>query len=199
MQYHDQLLRITSKFERLRALDQAFRIGESGGHQYELNPPAPATLVAALEQEHSISLPGDYRFFVTQFADGGAGPAYGLFTIEESFADHLVPSLPFPYDAGKRVPYSDDQTEDDLKELCAFYDDPRNEHGKLVIGEIGCGIMIDLIVNGRSKGQVWIDDRTYEWGGLYPYDQFGNSEPLTFMGWYEAWLDDSLTLAEEAE
>jgi hypothetical protein len=95
-----------------------------------------------------------------------------------------------------RVPYSDDQTAEELKVLGAFYDDPKNEYGKIVIGEMGCGIMIDLVVMGPARGQVWIDDRTYEWGGLYPFDQFDNSAPLHFLDWYETWLDQLLNMLE---
>jgi hypothetical protein len=59
--------------------------------------------------------------------------------------------------------------------------------------------MLDLIVTGQARGQVWIDDRTYEWGGLYPFDQFDNATPLSFLDWYEAWLDECLGQVEEKE
>jgi hypothetical protein len=84
---------------QVRAITRA-RLGlrrtGAGEHQYELNPPASEGAVAALEEKYGANLPQDYRCFVTQFADGGAGPVYGLFTIDEAFAEHLVPRLPFP-------------------------------------------------------------------------------------------------------
>ena len=193
MRYQNQLSRIRVKLDQLRSLDTSFGIGQASVHRYELNPPAPNATVTELEKIHKVSLPDDYRLFVTAFGNGGAGPDYGLFTIEESFADHLHPGLPFPYESAMRVPYSDDQTEEDVKQLGAFFADSCNNYGKLVIGEMGCGIMIDLVVNGPSKGQVWIDDRTYEWGGLYPYDQFDTTQPLRFLDWYEMWLDQALS------
>ena len=177
-------------------MDTELRIGEAREHQYDLNPTIDAGKIASVEATYQVSLPPDYKCFLLGFANGGAGPGFGLFTIDEAFERHLTPHLPFPYETAMRVVYADTQTEEELKELCAFYDDPRNEHGKLVLGELGCGAMMDLIVTGPARGQVWIDDRSTEWGGLYPFDQFDNSSPLSFMNWYEVWLDRSLGMLE---
>jgi hypothetical protein len=48
-------------------------------HQYKINPPLPTSLAEAVEGLHGISLPEDYRSFITEVGNGGAGPYYGLF------------------------------------------------------------------------------------------------------------------------
>ena len=195
MAFKFQLKRISNKFERLRASDPECLIGSSGEHGYELKSPIDARELSDLERSHDVELPPDYRMFVSTFSNGGPGPIYGQFSVQEAFADYLTPALPFPYESGRRVEFSYAHSGDELKRLGKFYTDPANQHGKIVIGEMGCGIMTDLIITGPARGQVWIDDRTTEWGGLYPCNTFGNEKPLSFLDWYETWLD--LALAGE--
>ncbi|TWU44570.1 SMI1/KNR4 family protein [Rubripirellula reticaptiva] len=192
MAIESQLDRIAEKFERLRDSDPRCRVGSSGEHQYELNVPISEQELAELERSHGVELPTDYRAFITTFSNGGAGPIYGQFTVQDAFAEYLTPSKPFPYETGCRIEYSHSHSGDDLKRLREFYKDPANQYGKIVLGEMGDGMMTDLIVTGMARGQVWIDDRTTEWGGLYPCDTFGNKEPLCFVDWYETWLDRAI-------
>ena len=45
----------------------------AGGHGFVLNPPLPEDEAIAFEQRHAIRLPADYRHFITQIGNGGAG------------------------------------------------------------------------------------------------------------------------------
>ncbi|WP_286375979.1 hypothetical protein [Acinetobacter sp. R933-2] len=38
---------------------------------------------------------------------------------------------------------------------------------------------------------MWTDDRAND-GGIYPSQELGNRERITFLNWYERWLDQSL-------
>lgn len=58
--------------------DRDRRLFGSGSHRYKLNPPLPASVVEAFEERHRVTLPEDYRFFLTEFGDGGAGPYSGV-------------------------------------------------------------------------------------------------------------------------
>jgi len=64
----------------LRSLDELGRrdkkrtVFGSIGHQYKLRPPRPAAEIEAFETRHGIELPQDYRYFITEIGDGGAGP-----------------------------------------------------------------------------------------------------------------------------
>src|SRR5437660_10695527 len=51
------------------------------GHHFKLNPPLSETEVIAIEHHHNVSLPVDYRNFITQIGNGGAGPYYGIFPL----------------------------------------------------------------------------------------------------------------------
>ena len=68
----------------LRLLDELDRrdprreVFGSGSHDYKLNPPLPVSVIEAFEGRHGVSLPEDYRLFITEVGDGGAGPYYGL-------------------------------------------------------------------------------------------------------------------------
>ncbi|MBW3596433.1 MAG: SMI1/KNR4 family protein [Planctomycetes bacterium] len=38
---------------------------------------------AAFEKKYAITMPEDYRQFLTQIGNGGAGPYYGMFKLRE--------------------------------------------------------------------------------------------------------------------
>ena len=51
-------------------------------HRYELQPPIEESRLVKLERKYGISLPEEYRHFVLEIGNGGAGPSYGLYSIE---------------------------------------------------------------------------------------------------------------------
>ena len=64
-------------------------------------------------------------------------------------------------------------------------------NGLLRIANYGCGTFINLVTNGPEYGKIWVDDRQNE-GGIYPDHLRKNSQRLTFLEWYELWLDQML-------
>jgi hypothetical protein len=70
---------ITVRLECLGLNDRRRELFGSVAHNYILNPPLDGAEIEAFEIEHGIRLPEDYRFFITEIGNGGAGPAYGLF------------------------------------------------------------------------------------------------------------------------
>lgn len=58
-------------------------------------------------------------------------------------------------------------------------------------------VSINLVVNGPSYGEIWVDDRNND-NGVYPDFYFGNEERLGFLEWYELWLDKSIEEFEKA-
>lgn len=70
------VLRILEELERR---DSGRRLFGSAEHDYKLNRPTPVSQVEAFENTHGIALPEDYRYFITEIGNGGAGPYYGLF------------------------------------------------------------------------------------------------------------------------
>ena len=63
--------------------------------------------------------------------------------------------------------------------------------GLLRICNYGCGLSLNLVVNGSEYGHIWVDDRGND-GGLYPDNHFGQTGRTKFLDWYELWLDQSL-------
>ena len=50
-------------------------------HGCILNPTLAESVVRQFETDHRVALPPDYRHFLTQIGNGGAGPYYGVFPL----------------------------------------------------------------------------------------------------------------------
>ena len=74
---------ILDTLQFLKRKDRRRRIFGSGLHNYELKPPLPAEEIEAFEKKYGITLPEDYKYFITQVGNGGAGPFYGVFPLGE--------------------------------------------------------------------------------------------------------------------
>jgi hypothetical protein len=54
-------------------------------------------------------------------------------------------------------------------------------------------VSLFLVVNGLEKGNMWTDQRAYDFG-IYPTneEEFGSATRISFLDWYEKWLDHSI-------
>lgn len=66
------------------ARDPSHLIFGANRHKYKLNLPASLKQVRRFEEKHNLLLPEEYKFFLTQIGNGGAGPYYGLYSLEEA-------------------------------------------------------------------------------------------------------------------
>lgn len=66
---------------RLGELDVDRKVFASKKHQYALGAPVSAGAIAAREVTLGCVLPAQYRRFLLEIGDGGAGPAYGLIAL----------------------------------------------------------------------------------------------------------------------
>jgi hypothetical protein len=175
----------------------------AGRHRYRLNPPLREDEVRRFEAVHQILLPSDYRDFLTQLGNGGAGPGYGLemlghfcgITWNEN--PGLVGELarPFPYsDSWNAEPVDDTRPVDEQYRQQDEYWSSRHVNGALPVCDQGCNLRECLIVTGPERGNMWIDDRA-DWMGLYPNHK-GGCDRLTFLAWYRMWLDERLLKVE---
>ena len=109
----------------------------SAAHDYKLNPPIPVSTIEEFEARHGIRLPDDYRHFVTEIGNGGAGPYYGLFPfgeLDEGLSweqGDLIGDVaqPFPHVEAWNLPVSFWDQEPDLSP-----DMPAEEQDRLVRG-----------------------------------------------------------------
>ena len=163
-----------------------------------MNPVLEEAKVAKIEAENHITLPADYRTFITQIANGCVGPDYGLRFLKEATEDLMWRdrtidlSTPFPYterwneeewlnsidwDGGERP----------TQEQLEAYMDTKHISGCLQICHIGHGASYLLVVNGKEKGTIGLDSRQ-DYGGLSPeFNEKGKK--LTFEMWYTDWLN----------
>jgi hypothetical protein len=187
-------------------------------HQYKLRSPLPGSVIDIFERQHGVALPQDYKYFITEIGDGGAGPHYGVFPFGQHDDGHdycawergrLVGDLskPFPHVTDWNLPDSFWDNQPDLspdtplevedrlmeawdKELEEKYWTPSLVSGAIPICHLGCARRQWLVVNGEQRGYVWGDDRVDN-KGLYPIRDDSGGQ-MTFSGWYTSWLYDAL-------
>ena len=208
--------RIRKDLERLRfaGVDdtQVFGVGL---HGLVLYPPLPEASLKAFEAQYGMELPADYRAFLAELGNGGAGPFYGVFRLGEvddlnrfrawGRADVLVgdPGRPFPHTAAwNDLSGMPDEPEED-SELDAFekaldqfekhYFSTDQVDGAIPICHEGCALRDWLVVSGPEAGHVWHDSRA-DYSGLQPVS-IGSKERVGFLDWYLAWLDRAMATA----
>lgn len=201
---NEQLNRISDKIEQLKRLDKKLTLFGSHKHKYQLNPTLSEAKVQLFENTHNITLPTEYVSFLTKIGNGGAGPFYGLEPLENVLFDDLDykrpnsllnPSKPFPHTLPWNLEFvatvnEEDDEEEYERQYYEFSKDLMN--GVLAICNYGCGISLNLVVNGKEYGYIWTDDRGND-GGIYPSHELDNKDKITFLNWYELWLDNSLS------
>jgi hypothetical protein len=206
---HPTFATIRDGLERLRTTKPPPEVFGSESHGFVLNQPLPAVAVRTFEADHRIRLPDDYRRFLTELGNGGAGPFYGLFKLgemDDSFdfqkwreGDGFVGILskPFPHTStwndltGEPTETDgEDEYEAALEAFDQRYWSPDQVNGAIPICHEGCALRDWLVVNGTEAGHVWRDART-EQGGLMPV-AVGGGKRVTFLDWYVDWLNSAL-------
>jgi hypothetical protein len=191
----EALERIADKLRRAR--ERGAQPFGSGSHGMRSNPPLAEEEVAAVEARLGVALPEEYRGFITRIGDGGAGPAYGLFTLDEALrearADAHPALLATPF------PHVEHYNPDTDPALIAFwrradtgevsdeeqdFQPIREGAGTLPLCDEGCGYLHLLVVTGPARGSMWIDSRVTD-QGFAPLQ-------VTFLEWYERWIDNVL-------
>ena len=160
----------------LARLDVKREVFGASAHDYALREPLREADVVAFERQHSIALPADYRAFVTQLGDGGAGPFYGVcalgaFEDDEpwtpgEFIGH--PGARFPHKAAWNAPMEviDAVNKGDHAAEAAYH--ACGLDGIVPLATEGCGLFDVLVVTGPEAGHVWHDART-DYGGVVPW------------------------------
>jgi len=158
-------------------------------HRYRMEPTATESEVGAFEQKHNVSLPADYRDFLLQIGNGGAGPAYGVFPLgtyeDMALPDDMLATLRNPFDDAAAENWNEDWSDPDW-DWEAY---PEVMQGAMMISTEGCALWYWLIVTGPSAGQIWFDARTDGHPPKRLVDE--NGEPITFRSWFDSWLLDS--------
>lgn len=184
----DQIRRINEKLDRLRNRDTAFETFGASSHHYELRQPLTEDAVAAWERDHGVSLPNGFRAFLLHLGDGGAGPEYGVYSLEHAtkesadYRNDLAGLFPITAaHAARIIERRRDEYRYHVEDL------PVSLPGVLCIHHAGCHHYHFLVLTGELRGTVW-------YGGMGWCPSVGRGDrPQSFLDWYEAWLDRSLS------
>ena len=177
----------------LAALDPQCRAFGANKHRYQLRPVLAGAELEALEARLGCTLPAQYRRFVSEIGDGGAGPFYGIHPVAATRATELG----IPFERPVAVPLELDEDE----EPGVWW--KWTDAGLLFLCDVGCGAGFWLVCAGKDRGHVWsqgdstdlvpelIDGTTYERGTeeLLATDRERHVE---FLDWYVRWLEDAL-------
>src|SRR5262245_23361595 len=102
---------IRDGLQRLRTAKRSPKVFGAELHGFALHPPLTEAAVRKFESKHRIRLPEDYRGFLIELGNGGAGPFWGVFKLGEMDDCHAfkkwregdlmvgVLSQPFPHTA----------------------------------------------------------------------------------------------------
>ncbi len=202
-----RLEKIKTRLAELRERDSNYEVFGAHSHKYQLKPCLDEKTVQEFENQWSIILPEEYRLFLLHAGDGGAGPGYGVWSLKESRSySHGLLDQPFPHstvyelypdenNAPEDAPSGQPATMPVFREYTKFdefsdeeHDDPEAD-GALFIISLGCSQVILLILTGEQCGTLWFDDRGSS-GILAPMAQKEPAESLSFLDYYEYWLNE---------
>lgn len=192
----DRVLQIKAKLTKLIQLDKEKKIFGAGTHSYLIKPKLTETELQQFEKLHKITIPNEYRLYLSCIGNGGAGPFYGLLPLTENDSYNPDLNADFPF------------TKENPLNLIALYDEVeflltnqgilnldeslmRVENGIKILSHEGCGMYSILIMRGEEYGNVWYLDLAND-AGAYPYTSPDTGGPMKFFEWLEIWLDRSI-------
>jgi Leucine-rich repeat (LRR) protein len=198
----ERLDAIRKGLRRLAKGDERLEAFGAAKHRYQMNPRATEEQLTAFERAHGVELPADYRLYLQEIANGGAGPYYGLYSLEEGaeaakeFASKEAAPVekPFPMDnkaAAEFLAHRAACIEEGDDDEIVYPEVPEPCTGMIYLSEYGCGWSYALVVKGEQAGKVWFIGEN-----LSPV--LDGDRQLGFLEWLEGWLEDALGEKEPA-
>ena len=212
------LREIKEKLDYLSRLDWGFEYFGSKVHRYKLFPSLAVGELAAFERKVACALPDDYRAFMTELGNGGAGPNYGLFPVGMQHVGRSLMSWerdgigdlskPFPHTGPWNLPSEFWAQQPDPDESTPLEEEDRmNEEwdkkiedahywresltdGAIPVSDLGCAGTQLLVIMGQESGFIWVDRRV-DYEGIVPLVS-ETGERVTFAQWYMNWLDEGI-------
>jgi hypothetical protein len=129
---------IFGSLQRLAAADATVLRFGAATHRYRRGVPISESRLAEIEAAGQVRLPEDYRDFLLEFGDGGAGPYYGLVALDQPAQ---LAQLAGACQLGEHVAAAP------ATPWC----------GVVTLGHLGCGYLVYLVLSGPRRGQVWLD------------------------------------------
>lgn len=169
--YEFPIQELRAQLAQARMADWEQKRFGAASHQYRWNPPASLEEVEELEQKIGVTLPKEYREFLLQAGNGGAGPFYGLYSMKqvenELTWEMEADKLPMLSPEEKLPPLDMEQEENWMR-------------GCIPIESQGCTYLTCLMVTGPNRGRIVYVESEGEWV-FFPKEE-------TFLCWYQRWL-----------
>ncbi|KPV59321.1 hypothetical protein QJ48_11785 [Paenibacillus sp. A3] len=188
-----QLDRITTKLEKAMRKDTDFLVFGASSHKYKVYEKLTAKELADWQAKNQVTLPEPYSQFLTKVGNGGAGPYYGIYSIEKATSYTERNALTAKCVLHPRMtkeewnhliePLINDEDISD-SEYDAAYNMVMG--GMLCIGTQGCEYDMYLVLEGEHRGKIVYTS------GFYPDHPFFFVYEDNFLDWYERWLDEIL-------
>lgn len=186
--YGDKFRNVEKYIAIAKEKDKDCKVFGACRHRYKCNPVASMEDVKAFEKKTGLKLPENYVYFLTHIGNGGAGPHYGMYSLEELGRFHNEQD---PIREADRKAFLDEKmtlemwknTMDGLDEE-DLTDDDWDETinmvmaGALNIGTQGCTFETLLMCKGSEIGKIVYIDTNFE-GECPPY-----FTGMTFEEWY---------------
>lgn len=217
---------ILSRLQTLKRLDLDCSCFAAKSHWYDLNPPLSEEEVAQVEAKHGCRFPDEYRRFITEIGNGGAGPAYGVFPLgmqdrshdlcrwDEGYALIGDLSRPFPLRDAWNLPEDFWRQQPDPPEDMPVEEQDRMHEawerklesdyyatsitdGAIPICHEGCALRNWLVVTGPLAGTVWRDLRADN-EGIEPFLKEDGTR-MGFNDWYLHWVEQNIRQVVESQ
>lgn len=190
--YKPQVQRISKKIQELKNKDKHFKVFGAKDHKYVLQNPISFEELEKIEKKYKIYLPDEYVAFITCLGNGGAGPDYGLYSLQKAIdetdkdTDISKTSL---FTSNKRLKEFMDKNNKVSGADEQFCDFSKVFNGTMEINTEGCTFRNNIILNGCNAGKVI----AICWDTIEEEIETFNckKELVNFLDWYEKWLDDS--------
>lgn len=188
---------IAAILKQAHCIDQKCELFGASRHQYKLNPPINAEVARSVEETYQFTFPEDYFQFITQVANGGAGPDYGIMPFEDSLMSGAYNNFQEAYKRSLKTPFAPRPMLPEEAESSSFSKEAYQQNpdkffiyekeddaicdtdGFFVLGTHGCQWDFGLVVSGQRKGQIFTTDNE----GAYFFRAY------SFYEFYRQWLD----------
>ncbi len=159
--------------EKAREADPKFQVFGSETHKYRFEKPVSLEKVRAFEEKHRMKLPENYVRVLTELGNGGAGPYYGLHSLEKLYgvgytdefwgdAEETFIDASLTLEAWKA--WNEMMRKLDLEADDAVYENmvEKVAANALVIGTQGCTYDCLLMCGGSEQGKIVYFDENLE-------------------------------------
>lgn len=211
-----RLAAVKITWHNLAAHDRNHEVFGAFMHHYQMPQALSEETLAAFEKKYHCSLPEEYRRYIQLISNGGVGPFYGMYSLENSaialnsgsredgtFINYLDKN---PDHFSRSFPVSEQQIIDYLNHRMYHRNEQaipikidKNAGGYLFVSEYGCGGYYIMPLNGPVPGQIWYLQKpnanklTYELtdadGTVTQSGSYGDDEDDAYFNLYpEVWF-----------